>query len=66
MKTKFVKETYGAEGEPTVIRLNRKQVTQMCEIAEHFKEVDNFELHITGDTVQLRFVFGLDQKNDAT
>lgn len=60
MKNDFVKQTYGEEVEAIVVTLNRKQVEQMCKVAEHFKEIDNFELHINKDKVQLRFTFGLD------
>jgi hypothetical protein len=62
MKNEFVKETYGAEAdsEPIVVQLSRSQIKQMAEMAEHFSEIGNFELHIEGDQKSLRFVLGLD------
>jgi hypothetical protein len=34
----------------------------MAEMAEHFSEIGNFELHIEGDQKTLRFVLALDNE----
>jgi hypothetical protein len=57
----FVQTTYST---PTVIHLTRKQIKQMCEMSEHFKDINDFELHISnesgiGPTMNLRFNLNL-------
>jgi hypothetical protein len=57
----FVQTTYST---PTVVHLSRKQIKQMCEMAEHFKDIDDFELHIShesgiGQSMNLRFTLDL-------
>jgi hypothetical protein len=57
----FVQTTYST---PTVIHLTRKQIKQICEMAEHFKDIDDFELHIShesgiGQSMNLRFTLDL-------
>ena len=57
----FVQTTYST---PTVVHLSRKQIKQICEMAEHFKDIDNFELHIShesgiGQSMNLRFTLDL-------
>lgn len=49
---------------PTVVHLSRKQIKQICEMAEHFKDIDDFELHIShesgiGQSMNLRFTLDL-------
>lgn len=44
----------------TSIRLTRKQITQLAEIAEKFNEIDSFELQVTyesgiGATIRVKF-----------
>lgn len=62
----FIPTTYAT---PTVIHLSRKQIKQMCEMAEYFKDINDFELHISnesgiGQTMNLRFT--LDLAGDST
>jgi hypothetical protein len=62
MGNQFKVETYGSSKEWT-INLTRKQIEQMAEVINNFKEVDNFQLRITqangiGPTVH--FAFDLD------
>ena len=57
----FVQTTYST---PTMVHLSRKQIKQMCEMAEHFKDIDDFELHIShesgiGQSMNLRFTLDL-------
>jgi hypothetical protein len=57
----FIPTTYST---PTVVHLSRKQIKQICEMAEHFKDIDNFELHISheagiGQSMNLRFTLDL-------
>jgi hypothetical protein len=57
----FVQTTYST---PTVIHLTRKQIKQMSDMAEHFKDIDDFELHIShesgiGQSMNLRFTLNL-------
>jgi hypothetical protein len=57
----FVQTTYST---PTVVHLTRKQIKQMCEMAEHFKDINDFELHIShesgiGPSMNLRFSLDL-------
>ena len=52
-------------GEPKtqIIRLSRKQIEQMNEMISHFKEVNNFELHVTSESgigPSMNFKFSLD------
>jgi hypothetical protein len=59
MSKKFVQETYGAPDE-RVIRLSRKQIEQIAQTAEHFKDVDDFCLRVSsgsgiGQTIRLTF-----------
>lgn len=59
---KFKQETYGA-AEAQVIRLSRKQIEQMYEMISHFKDVNDFELHISNDSgigASMNFKFSLD------
>jgi hypothetical protein len=49
---------------PTIVHLSRKQIKQICEMAEHFKDIDDFELHIShesgiGQSMNLRFTLDL-------
>ena len=49
---------------PTVVRLSRKQIKQMAEMVDNFKEIDDFELHIThesgiGSTMHFKFTLDL-------
>jgi hypothetical protein len=61
MKNEFIQDEYGNKPvEPMVVNLTRVQIKQMAEMAEHFSEIGNFELHIEGDKKTLRFVLGLD------
>jgi len=58
---KFIPTSYST---PTVVHLSRKQIKQMCEMAEHFKDIDDFELHIShesgiGQSMNLRFTLDL-------
>ena len=46
---KFKEEKYGAV-EAQVIRLSRKQIEQMNEMISHFKDVNDFELHISNES----------------
>lgn len=58
----FKEETYGAP-ETKVIRLSRKQIEQMHEMIGHFKDIDNFELHInhsSGIGPSMNFKFSID------
>jgi hypothetical protein len=57
----FVQTTYSA---PAVVHLTRKQIIQMSEMAEHFKDINDFELHISnesgiGSSMTLRFALNL-------
>jgi len=61
----FVQTTYST---PTVIHLTRKQIIQMSEMAEHFKDINDFELHINnesgiGPSMTLRFALNLGGDN---
>jgi hypothetical protein len=47
--SKFKEETYGA-AESQVIKLTRKQIEQMHEMIGHFKDINDFELHITNES----------------
>ena len=62
MATKFKEEKFG-EPEVTVIRISRKQIEQMCKMAEHFKDLDDFELRVSsrnGIGQELHFAFDID------
>jgi hypothetical protein len=53
---------------PSVIHLTRKQIIQMSEMAEHFKDINDFELHIShesgiGPSMTLRFALSLGGDN---
>jgi hypothetical protein len=53
---------------PTVICLSRKQVEQMSAMVDNFKDVDDFELHITNENgigQSMQFKFTLDLAGDA-
>lgn len=57
----FVQTTYST---PTIVHLSRKQIKQMCEMSEHFKDINDFELHISnesgiGQSMTLRFTLDL-------
>ena len=57
----FVQTTYST---PTVVHLTRKQIQQICQMSEHFKDIDDFELHIShesgiGPSMHLRFTLDL-------
>ena len=61
----FIQTTYAA---PTVVRLSRKQVEQMFEMVNNFKDVNDFELHITSENgigPSMQFKFTLDLAGDA-
>ena len=60
-KDKFIPTSYAT---PTVVHLSRKQIKQICEMAEHFKDINDFELHIShesgiGESMNLRFTLDL-------
>ena len=58
----FKIDTFG-EPEEKIIHLNRKQIEQMHQMIEHFKEVDDFQLrisHKSGIGPTIRFTFDLD------
>lgn len=58
----FKEEKYGAP-ETQVVKLNRKQIESMHEMIGHFKDIDNFELHITnasGIGTSMNFKFNID------
>ena len=62
MTKKFKEETYGAS-EAKVIRLSRKQIEQMHEMISHFKDIDDFELHISHESgigTSVNFKFNID------
>jgi hypothetical protein len=62
MTKKFKEETYGA-AVPQVIKLSRKQIEQMNEMISHFKDVNDFELHISNESgigASMNFKFSLD------
>jgi hypothetical protein len=61
-KDKFIPTSYVT---PTVVHLSRKQIKQICEMADHFKDINDFELHIShesgiGQSMNLRFTLDLD------
>jgi hypothetical protein len=59
---KFKQETFGAP-ETKVIRLSRKQIESMYEMISHFKEINDFELHITHESgigSSMNFKFNID------
>lgn len=61
----FIQTTYAT---PTIIRLSRKQVEQMAAMVDNFKDVDDFELHITNESgigQSMQFKFTLDLAGDA-
>lgn len=63
MTTKFKPDQYHNGSTPTVINLTRKQVMQMAEMVDKFKDVNHFELHIdntTGQDTKLNFKFTLE------
>ena len=61
MENNFIPDNYGDNPEaPVVVNLTRAQIKQMAEMAEHFSEIGNFELHIDGNKKTLRFVLALD------
>ena len=58
----FKIDSFGAP-EEKVIHLSRKQIEQMYQMIEHFKEVDDFQLrisHESGIGPSIRFTFDLD------
>jgi hypothetical protein len=62
MTKEFKKIDYGDPPEQ-IIRLSRKQIEQMYQMIEHFKEVDDFQLritHTTGIGPSVHFTFDLD------
>jgi hypothetical protein len=64
MKNEFTQDEYGDKSvESIVVNLTRAQIKQMAEMAEHFSEIGNFELHIEGDQKTLRFVLALDNES---
>ena len=66
-KPKFIQQTYDNGVKPTVIHLSRKQVQQMAQMVENFKDVEDFELHVTHDSgigTGLHFRFTLDLSGD--
>lgn len=63
MENNFIPDKYGdSPVEPIVVNLTRAHIKQMAEMAEHFSEIGNFELHIEGDQKTLRFVLALDNE----
>lgn len=61
----FIPTTYST---PMVINLSRKQIIQMSEMAEHFQDINDFELHIShesgiGSSMSLRFTLNLGGDN---
>lgn len=65
MSKEFKKMNYG-EPEEQIIQLSRKQIEQMAQMADHFKEVDDFQLRIVstgGDRQTVHFTFDLDLTN---
>ena len=61
MKNEFTQDEYGNKPvEPIVVNLTRAHIKQMAEMADHFSEIGDFELHIEGDQKTLRFVLALD------
>lgn len=60
MAAKFRKENYGEE---TIVRLSRKQIAQMAQMIENFKEVEDFQLHISHESgigTSVRLTFNID------
>ena len=58
----FKVDDFGAPNKQ-VIRLSRKQIEQMNEMISHFKDVNDFELHITNESgigASMNFKFSLD------
>lgn len=45
----FKEETYGKKA-PVVVQLSRKQIEQMHQTISNFKDINNFELHISYDS----------------
>jgi hypothetical protein len=63
MENNFIPDEYGdSPVAPIVVNLTRAHIKQMAEMAEHFSEIGNFELHIEGDQKTLRFVLALDNE----
>ena len=61
----FVQTRYST---PTIVHLSRKQVEQMAAMVNNFKDVDDFELHITNESgigQSMNFKFTLDLAGDA-
>ena len=61
----FIPTSYAV---PTIIQLSRKQVEQMAAMVNNFKDVDDFELHITNESgigQSMQFKFTLDLAGDA-
>jgi hypothetical protein len=64
MKNEFIQDEYGDKPvESIVVNLTRAHIKQMAEMAEHFSEIGDFELHIEGDQKTLRFVLALDNES---
>ena len=59
--TKFVEETYG-KTEPIVIRITRKQIEQMHEMIDHFKDQDGFDLKYENGKLTFNFTIEFDKK----
>ena len=59
----FKEETYGAPDD-LVIELTRKQIEQMHEMANSFKDIDSFELRYNQN--KLTFHFTLNFANEKT
>lgn len=62
MSKDFKIEKYGAK-EDKVIRLSRKQIEQMYEMIGHFKDINDFTLHVSHESgigQTIRFTFDLD------
>lgn len=61
-KPKFQVDNFGAD-EVKIIHLSRKQIEQMAKMADHFKEIDDFQLrisHASGIGPTMHFTFDLD------
>ena len=54
---------------PVVVRLSRKQIKQMSDMIDNFKDIDDFELHVTHESgigQSMRFRFTLDLAGEKT
>ncbi len=56
----FKKEKFGAL--PTTIKLTRKQIEQMHQMIDHFKDQENFELRYDDGKITFHFTMEFDSK----